>query len=158
MTLRIDYHKIKDEIMFDFIFPSKNKKLVKKWIKEHREIASLAGKVIEAYEKGDFKKAKKRLNKLDDITIEHLMQEDLSFYKLQQNPDKLKKETLKEIDEFINTFGGTKIALMNFISKYAKDGVELDKEFIKTFKIIVEIVVDRISFEENNLYKVLAKE
>jgi len=144
--------------MFDFIFPSENKKMVKKWIKEHREIASLAEDIIKAYEKNDFKKAKKKLNKLDDVTIEHLMQEDLSFYKLQQTPDKLKENTLEEIEEFIKTFGTTKTALMNFISKYAKDGVELDEEFIKTFKIIVEIVVDRIEFEENNLYKVLAKE
>ena len=144
--------------MFDFIFPSKNKKLVKRWIKEHREIASLSGEIIKACEKGDFKKAKKKLNKLDDITIEHIMQEDLSFYKLQRNPEKLRDETLKEIEEFIKTFGSTKTALMDFISKYAKDDVELDEKFIKTFKIIVDIVGERIAFEENNLYKALAKE
>ncbi len=144
--------------MFGFIFPSKNKKMVKKWVKEHREIVSLATKIIEAYEKENFKKAKKYLNKLDNIIIEHLMQEDLSFFKLQKNPDKLKEETIKEINEFIETFGGTKVALMNFISKYAKESTKLDKEFIKTFKILVGIVADRIEFEENNLYKVLAKE
>ena len=144
--------------MFDFIFPSKNKQLVKKWIKEHREIASLAGAIIEAYEKEDFKKAKKKLNQLDDLTVGHLMQEDLSFYKLKKDSNKLEPQTIREIIEFIETFGGTKVALMNFISKYAKSEVVLDEEFINTFKALVGIVVERIEFEENNLYKALAKE
>ena len=144
--------------MFDFIFPSENKKMVKKWIKEHREIVSLATKIIEAYEKENFQKAKKHLNKLDNLTVEHLMQEDISFYKLRKESHTINESIIKEIDEFIETFGGTKTALMNFISKYAKPDIKLDKEFITTFRAIVGIVADRIEFEENNLYKALAKE
>ncbi|SHO81428.1 hypothetical protein MNB_SV-15-731 [hydrothermal vent metagenome] len=144
--------------MFDFLFPSKNKQLVKKWIKEHRKIVSLANAIIEAYKKGDLKKAKKRLNQLNNLTIEHLMQEDLSFYKLKKNSNKLEVETIEKITEFTDTFGGTKVTLMNFISKYAKPNVELDKEFINTFKILAGILVERIQFEESNLYQALIKE
>ena len=77
---------------------------------------------------------------------------------LQTNPNKLEQQTIEQIAEFVKTFGGIKVALMNFISKYAKPQTALNKEFITTFKVLVGVVVKRIEFEENNLYKALAKE
>ena len=49
--------------MFGLLFPSKNKKLVKKWTKEHKLIVKLATQVIESYSAGDHVACKKSLGK-----------------------------------------------------------------------------------------------
>jgi len=144
--------------MLESMFLSKNQKLVKSWENEHKEIGELAGKIIKAYEKNDIKKTKKYLKELKDITIEHLMQEDLAFYNLLKNSQNLDLETIEYIKDFRETFKGTKTALMNFISKYASQNVPLDNNFIQAFKGLVAVVVQRITYEEENLYPLLAKE
>jgi meiotically up-regulated gene 157 (Mug157) protein len=56
------------------------------------------------------------------------------------------------VKEFTNSFRNTKVTLMNFLHKYTKDDIELDDEFFETFNKIVEVLGQRIEFEENNLY------
>jgi len=143
--------------MLESIFLSKNQKLVKSWENEHKEIGELAGKIIKAYEKNDIKNTKKYMQQLKDVTIEHLMQEDLAFYNLLKNSHSIDIETLEHIKDFRETFKGTKTALMNFISKYASQNVALDNNFIEAFKDLVAVVVQRITYEEENLYPILAK-
>jgi flagellar motor switch protein FliG len=144
--------------MLESMFLSKNQKLVKSWENEHKEIGELAGKIIKAYEKNDIKNTKKYMQQLKDVTIEHLMQEDLAFYNLLKNSQNLNLETIEYIKDFRKTFKGTKTALMNFISKYASQNVELDNNFIEAFKGLVAVVIQRIDYEEENLYPLLAKE
>jgi hemerythrin-like domain-containing protein len=144
--------------MLESIFLSKNQKLVKSWEDEHKEIGALAGKIIESYENGDIKKTKKYLHELKDLTIEHLMQEDLAFYNLLKKSNGLDIQTIEHIKDFRETFKGTKTALMNFLSKYSSEDEEINDNFIKSFKGLVQIVVKRIGYEESNLYPILAKE
>jgi len=139
------------------LFLSKNQKLVKLWEQEHKDIGALAGKIIGAYEKNDIKGAKKYLNKLSSLTVGHLMKEDLAFYNLLKHSNELDEDTIDHIKEFRETFKGTKTALMNFIAKYASEGVELDDNFIELFKGLVDVVVKRIDYEETNLYQVLSE-
>jgi len=143
--------------MLSSLFLSKNEKLVKKWKLEHQEIGNLAGKVIESYENNNLEDTKKYLNSLKDLVIEHLMQEDLTFHNLLKHST-INIDTIEHIQDFRETFKGTKTALMNFISKYASADTELDDKFLIAFKGLVRLVVERINYEENNLYDILAKE
>jgi len=61
------------------------------------------------------------------------------------------------VNEFTESFKGTKILLMNFLYDYAHSPKELDATFFKVFNDIVGAVAQRIKFEENNLYSVLNK-
>ena len=141
--------------MFFSLFSSKKQKLVKKWKKEHEEIVVLAHKVIGEYSKNNPEGAKKALAELNNIAVDHVMNEDIEFYRLQKN-DKIDAPTKRLIDEFVGTFKGTKMTLMNFLTKYSKPDVPLDDEFFKTFNEIVDVLGQRIDYEEKNLYALLS--
>ena len=143
--------------MLSSLFLSKNEKLVKKWKLEHQEIGNLAGKVIESYENNNLEDTKKYLNSLKDLVVDHLMQEDLTFHNLLKHST-INIDTIEHIQDFRETFKGTKTALMNFIAKYASADTELDDKFLIAFKGLVRLVVERINYEESNLYDILAKE
>ncbi len=139
--------------MFGSLFESKNRKLVHKWEEEHKEIVALANEVIESYDKGEYASAKEALRKLNTLAVDHVMDEDLKLFKLmKEESEKLDRETQSLVDDFIAGFKHTKIALMNFLAKYTSPEVPLDEEFYTTFKELVDILAQRISFEESNLY------
>ena len=137
------------------LFASKNQKNVRKWEKEHIVIVDLAMKIIEQYNNNDKTRAKKTLKKLSDLVIDHVMDEDLVFYRLLKREDCLDKKTRAMVNEFTTSFKSTKILLMNFLYDYANSSRELDSNFFKVFNDIVGAVAQRIEFEEKNLYDVL---
>jgi hypothetical protein len=141
--------------MFESLFLSKNQKLVKKWRKEHEQIVVLATNVIGEYQKHNPTKSKAYLSKLNILAVEHLMSEDIEFYRLRKDKRRLTSENEVLIKEFSRTFKGTKIGLMHFLANYTKADVVLDEHFIKEFRGLVEILAKRIEFEEENLYKLL---
>jgi len=138
--------------MFSSFFSSKEQKLVKKWKKEHEQIVALAHKVIAEYSKNNTDNAKKELKALNVLAIDHIMNEDIEFYRLQKDSKKIDEETERLMKEFAQTFKGTKVALMKFLTKYTKDDAVLDDEFFTTFNDIVAVLAERIDFEEKNLY------
>ncbi len=140
--------------MFDF-FASKNQKLVKKWHKEHEEIVVVAHKIIGAYSMNNQAEAKKYLKQLDKLVVGHVMDEDIELFRLTHNNEKIDPETEKLVKDFIQSFKETKLALIDFLSRYTKEDVQLDETFIKQFNNIVETVVSRIEFEEKNVYSKL---
>jgi len=142
--------------MFISLFSSKNKKLVKKWKKEHEEIVVLAHKVIAAYSKNKQQAAKNELKALNELAVDHVMNEDIEFYRLLKDKKRLDDTTEELVKDFTATFKDTKMTLMNFLTKYSKPEVELDEEFFTTFNAIVEVLAKRIAFEEENLYVKLA--
>ncbi len=133
------------------IFESKNKKLVKKWKKEHENLIILGQKVIAEYVKNNESEAKRQLKKFVDQAMDHLTSEDIEFYRM-LNDDDTDPRTEELIDEFQRTFKDTKTTLMKFLAKYVRPEVPLDDEFFDTFQKIMEILAKRIKFEENNLY------
>ena len=141
--------------MFESLFGSKNKKLAVHWEKEHQEIVVLAHEVIAKYSKNDMNGAKKSLKTLNDLAVDHLMEEDIEFYKLLKDDKRLTPKTVDLVHEFTRTFKDTKLTLMKFLTKYAKDGVILDEEFFNTFNTLVAVLADRINFEEENLYTLM---
>jgi len=143
--------------MFGF-FSSKNKKLVKKWQKEHEQIVELAHKVIGEYSKNNHKEAKKALKALNSLAVDHVMNEDIEFYKLMRDEKRIDSKTEVLVDDFIKSFKQTKLALMSFLSQYSKDETPLDETFFIKFNEIVEVLAERIDFEEKNLYSKLKEE
>ena len=137
------------------LFASKNQKNVMKWEKEHVVIVDLAMKIIEQYNSDNRVGAKKTLKKLSDLVIDHVMDEDLVFYNLLKKENCFDAKTKTMINEFTESFKGTKILLMNFLYDYARSPKELDATFFEIFNDIVGAVAKRIEFEENNLYSVL---
>ncbi len=138
--------------MFSSFFSSKNQKLVKKWEKEHEQIVVLAHKVIAAYSTHDHKTAKKELVKLNKLTVRHLMEEDIELYRLLKDSARINPETKHLVNEFKETFHGTKTALMDFLTKNTHKNAVLDDAFFKTFNELVGVLGKRIAFEEGNLY------
>jgi hypothetical protein len=112
----------------------------------------LAHKVIAAYSKNDHDTTKKELNALNVLTVDHLMDEDIQFYRLLKDQKRMDYQTEKLIHEFTGTFKGTKTTLMNFLTKYSRPEAILDQEFFDTFNTLVGILGERIAFEEENLY------
>ena len=142
--------------MFWSLFSSKNQKLVKKWVKEHEQIVVLAHKVIADYSNNNHAATKKDLVSLRELAVNHIMTEDLEFYKLLKDKKRFDSKTEKLIDEFTDTFRDTKLVLMDFLSKYTRTDAVLDDEFFKTFNEIVGVLAERIAFEEKTLYATLS--
>jgi hypothetical protein len=138
--------------MFEFLFSSKNEKLVKKWHKEHEEIVELAHNIIGEYSKNNYDGAKKYLKQLNVLAVDHVMDEDIQFFKLTHNEKSIDRETEILVHDFVQSFKKTKIALMDFLSKYSRPEVPLDETFFKQFNELVDVLGDRIDFEEKNVY------
>jgi len=141
--------------MFSNLFLSKNQKLIKKWEKEHEKIVLLVHQVIAEYSKNNHKKAKKVLISLNNIVIDHITNENIEFYKLLKEEKKHHTDDAKAIEEFSDTFKETKMTLMNFLTKYSRQDIPLDDDFFTTLNQLADILVERIDFEEKNLYHLL---
>ena len=134
------------------IFDSKNKKLVKRWRKEHEELVILGQKVIGEYVKNNITNAKRYLKNFVDLAVDHLSSEDIELYRLLSDPKRRDDNTERLAHEFQKSFKDTKTTLMKFLAKYVRPETELDEEFFDTFNQIMEILGKRIKFEEENLY------
>jgi len=134
------------------LFSSKNQKLVKTWTKEHEQIVVLGHKVIAEYSKNNHDSAKKKLQELNNLTVDHIMTEDIEFYKLLKDNTRIDTKTEKLVHDFVTSFKSTKMALMNFLTKYSKPEAVLDEEFFNTFNKLLDVLAQRIDFEEENLY------
>ncbi len=139
------------------IFGNANKKSknVKQWEKEHRQLENLAGAIIGAYDKGDVKETRKQLGKLKDVALNHLMNEDLTFYEMKRKVGNKDKDVFSAMAEFETSFREVKLVLIKFLDHYSNPEVDLDEEFKTTFDVIVGVLVERIQFEESNLYVLL---
>ena len=150
--------------MFDFIFNRKkdlshNSKKVKKWQAEHKALATHAVKTVQYYENNELKKAKKQLGKLQSVALNHLMDEDVTFSELFKQAEKNSTDQtiLEAIREFRKSFIDTKKVLIRFFIHYTDPNVELDSTFIETLNTIIGALVQRIEFEEKNLYIMINK-
>lgn len=128
---------------------------IKKWQNEHKKIVEQALLVVGEYSKNNQYEAKKALKKLDEIAVNHLMDEDIELFKLLHDEKRIDKKTEMLVSDFTSGFRKTKLALMDFLRKYTKPDVPLDDEFFKTFNELVEVLGQRIDFEEKNLYSKL---
>jgi len=146
--------------MFNFFKKNKslahNSKKVKKWHKEHEKLGECAMNIVNSYEKNNLSQTRKHLVKLQDMAFGHLMDEDLTFFELSEKAEASDLEENQEIidamKEFRRSFLDVKSALIHFLIKYTNPENELDEEFKQSLDAIIEALVNRIEFEENNLY------
>ena len=150
--------------MFDFIFNRKkdiahNSKKVKKWEAEHKALATHAVKTVQYYENNELQKAKKQLIKLQSIALNHLMDEDVTFSELLKKADTTytDQHIVESMKEFQKSFIDIKKVLIHFFIHYTDPSVELDSVFIEKLKGIIDTLVQRIEFEEKNLYILINK-
>jgi hypothetical protein len=115
-------------------------------------MVELAHHVLAEYAKGNHAKSKKYLKDFSKVAMDHIVNEDLTFFNLTRNNELNDLHTEKMIKEFKNSFGDTKETLMKFLGKYTLPGTPLDEEFFDTFNAIVKILGERIEYEESNLY------
>ena len=141
--------------MFASLFLTKNQKLVKKWTKEHEKIVLLTNRVIAEYSKNNHKKAKKSLVALNNLVVDHVTDENVEFFKLQRDSNRLSAQNILHLNEFINTFADVKKDLMKFLTKYTRKETPLDDQFFETLTQIAEVLLERIEYEESKLYSTL---
>jgi len=141
--------------LFSSLFLSKNQKLIKKWKKEHEKIILLTHEVIAEYSKNNHKKTKKILVSLNNLVIDHVTDENIEFYKLLKDKNRLTSKNKKHTEEFIATFKDVKMTLMQFLTKYTRDETPLDDDFFTTLNKLADVLTERIEFEEKNLYSIL---
>jgi len=135
----------------------KNAKVVNKWKREHRKLEEYAGKVIASYDENKPKRAKKYLHKLELLALNHLMDEDVTFFDLEKTARLRDIHIVDAMKEFRRSFSGTKKVLFHFFFYYTSPKTILDETFREKFDAIVSALVQRIEFEENNLYTMIAK-
>jgi len=138
------------------LFLSKNQKLVKKWTKEHEEIILLTHKVLAEYSKNNHKKAKKSLIALNYLVIDHVTDENIEFYKLLRDENRVSIKNRQYTEEFVSTFKEMRLDLMRFLTHYTQKETLLDEEFFNTLNEIADVLQERIDFEEENLYSLLS--
>lgn len=150
--------------MFDFLFHhhedlAHNKSKVKQWTGEHKVLAEEATAVVSFYEKGDFKKAKKHLVKLQSVALKHLMDEDVTFSDLMHKSSESEEdqEIVDSMKAFRKTFVDTKKALIHFFIHYTSEDVVLAEKFKMQLDGIINALVQRIEYEESNLYTKISK-
>ena len=124
-------------------------------MKEHEAIVVLAHRVIAAYSNNNHTLAKKELASLNNVAVDHLMNEDIELFKLLKKRDEQHHKIENDIKKFKENFAETKINLMKFLTYYSKTETPLDENFFDQFNSLVGILGERIDFEENNLYQKL---
>jgi len=134
------------------LFESRNKKMVKRWKQEHEQLVVLGKKVLAEYVKNDEAKTRMALQSFTHLAMDHLNSEDIEFFRLMHDPDRRDQQTEEAIDKFQRSFKDVKTTLMKFLAKYNRPENRLDDEFFDTFSQIMEILGNRIEFEESDLY------
>ena len=70
--------------IFDFIFLNKNEKLIKRWKGEHHKLLQCAINIQDLHKQGHTAKAKKMLDKMYHVTMNHVQDEDNKFSEIKK--------------------------------------------------------------------------
>ena len=153
----VEFYKNKKKGFFllSSLFLSKNQKLVRKWTGEHEEIVLLIHKVLGEYSKNNHKNAKKALISLNHLVVDHVTDENIEFYKLLKDGNRISVKNRKATEEFVDTFKDMRLNLMKFLTLHTKEETVLDDKFFDSLNEVADVLSERIEFEENNLYSLL---
>jgi len=126
--------------------------LINKLNKEHQKLFSLVGKMDEVAEKKDIKKLKKLIEIFKKELELHVLYEDTNLYehlylRYHYYPD-VKSEIKQKHDEIKDIA----VAVQKFIETH-QDLNSLTK-FKEDFEVIKQVLVKRVSFEEEILYDI----
>ncbi len=138
--------------------PTAKKKHIKEWQHEHRELRKLLEKIADAYEREDHKTLRKLLIDLEVKVVDHLLSEDTIFFEILRSVDgndPKYTDTVEMIEEFRKSFGGAKVAVMEFLVTYTAHNAKYDRKFKENFDTIAKALSERIFFEETHCYGVI---
>ena len=138
------------------LFESKAQKIVKRWRKEHEELVVLGKEVLGDYVKGDEEKTRRVLKKFVDKAVDHLNSEDIEMFRMLHDAKVQDDKIERLIQDFQRSFKDTKTTLMKLLARYVRPDAPLNEEFFDTFSKILDILAQRIEYEEKNLYLYLS--
>ena len=139
------------------IGPEFDKKLIKRLQADHIKLVKQVGKIETAYAQENGKKAKRELQILKSLTLDHFIKEDLKLYWYLKTFYKEQPKTLEEIKYFEESLKDIQVSVINFLDQYLKQDVLLNSTFKNEFDEIVQALANRIKTEEKNLYPLYKK-
>jgi len=127
--------------------------LIDKLHKEHEKLFEIVGKMDEAVEKKNVKKLKKLINTFKQELELHVLYEDTNLYEHLYLRYHYYPEIREEIEKKHNEIKDIAVAVEDFINSHKE--LNIDK-FEEEFETIKEVLVKRVSFEEEILYDIYA--
>ena len=128
--------------------------LISKLHIEHQKLFTLVGQMDEAIEKKDSRKLKKLINSFKQELELHVLYEDTNLYEHLYLRYHYYPEVRAEIEKKHNEIKDIAVVVGDFINTHKKlDSLE---RFQEDFNIIKDVLVKRVSFEEEILYEIYA--
>ena len=138
-----------------FFKSKKNKsfqdELIDKLHREHEKLFEVVGKMDEAANNKDYKKLKKLINTFKQELELHVLYEDANLYEHLYVRYHYYPKVKEEIQKKHNEIKDIAVAVEDFINNHQELNID---EFKEEFKIIKEVLVKRVSFEEEILYDI----
>ncbi len=138
-----------------FFKSKKNKsfqdELIDKLHREHEKLFEVVGKMDEAANNKDYKKLKKLINTFKQELELHVLYEDTNLYEHLYVRYHYYPKVKEEIQKKHNEIKDIAVAVEDFINNHQELNID---EFKEEFKIIKEVLVKRVSFEEEILYDI----
>ena len=138
-----------------FFKSKKNKsfqdELIDKLHREHEKLFEVVGKMDEAANNKDYKKLKKLINTFKQELELHVLYEDTNLYEHLYLRYHYYPEVKDSIQKKHNEIKDIAVAVEDFINNHQELNID---EFKEEFKIIKEVLVKRVSFEEEILYDI----
>lgn len=130
------------------------KDLIAKYKGDHQFLLTLYKSANDAYERGEYTEVTARLNEMREALRAHLLDEELNFYVYVLHCYSYDEEITSLISSYKKDMKQIGLAAFSFLKKYSAVGsvVSSDEKFINEFKTIGQLLVKRISSEENQLY------
>lgn len=130
------------------------KDLIVKYKGDHQRLLTLYNAANDAYERGEYTEVAARLNEMREALRAHLLDEELNFYVYVLHCYSYDEEITSLISSYKKDMKQIGLAAFSFLKKYAAMGsaVSTDENFPGEFKTIGQLLVKRISSEENQLY------
>jgi len=126
--------------------------LINKLNQEHQKLFSLVGEMDEAVEKGKIRKLKKLVNSFKKELELHVLYEDTNLYEHLYLRYHYYEDVRLAIKRKHDEIKGIAVAVQAFIDTH-KELHSVD-EFKKDFEGIKQVLVKRVSFEEEVLYDI----
>jgi len=138
-----------------FFKSKKNKsfqdELIDKLHREHEKLFEVVGKMDEAANNKDYKKLKKLINTFKQELELHVLYEDTNLYEHLYVRYHYYPKVKEEIQKKHNEIKDIAVAVEDFINNHQELNID---EFKEEFKMIKEVLVKRVSFEEEILYDI----
>ena len=123
--------------------------------KDHQQLFAIYGDILNLLEKkADFIEIKNLLDELKVVLYMHIDFENSQLYGYLKNLHKDDKAKLAFLNGADRDMGEIVNIVLNFIEKFSEFEVftKQNKEFQEELKLIGDVLVDRVEFEENRLY------